>query len=272
MTSTTKRKTVGLALSGGGARGFAHVGVVKALTDNGIPIDCVAGTSAGSFVGAAVAAGLSADEIYKFGEGLNWFKISRPPYSMRALLSNAGMKTFIEKHFELGRFEDLKIPFAAVACDLETCSEVVLKDEGDLITAIRASCAIPGVFTPVEDDQGRMLVDGGVVAPMPIDALKQFGPDIIVAVDLMASGNSFISNPRTLVGMLFQSSMVMLRSISRAQHFAADVVIVPQIAHIRLDQMGKMDELYKLGLEAGLAKVPEIQRLLEVHQNALPSV
>jgi NTE family protein len=206
---------------------------------------------------------LSADEIYKFGEGLSWFKISRPQYSMRALLSNAGIKALVEKHFESTRFEDLKIPFAAVACDLETCSEVVFKDEGDLVTAIRASCAIPGVFTPVADDQGRMLVDGGVVAPMPINALKQFGPDIIVAVDLMAAGNSFISNPRTLLGMLFQSSMVMLRSISREQHFAADVVIVPEIAHIRMDQMGKMDELFELGLAAGLSKVPEIKHLLE---------
>src|SRR5262245_266831 len=151
MTSIKKRRTVGLALSGGGARGFAHVGVLKALQDNQIPIDCVAGTSAGSFVGAAVAAGLNADEIYKFGQGLNWFKISRPSYSTRGLVSNKGMKTLIEGQLSSTRFEDLKIPYAAVACDLETCSEVVLKDKGDLVTAIRASCAIPGVFTPVKD-------------------------------------------------------------------------------------------------------------------------
>jgi len=266
------RKTVGLALSGGGARGFAHVGVLNALQDHEIPLDCVAGTSAGSFVGAAVAAGLSADEIYRFGGGLNWFKISGLSYSPRGLLSNAKMKSYIERHFESIRFEDLKLPFAAVACDLESGSEVVLKGEGDLTEAIRASCAIPGVFVPVPDHNGRMLVDGGVVSPVPVNALKQFGPDIIIAVDLMGAGSSFKSVPRTPLGMFFQSAMVLMRSISKEQHFAADVVIIPEIAHIRPDQMGRSEELFELGLAAGEAKVSEIKRLLEIHQNALPSV
>jgi len=257
------RKTIGLALSGGGARGFAHIGVIKALQDNGIPIDSIAGTSVGAFVGAAAATGLDAAEIYRFGEGMTWFKISRPSYSARALLSNAPMKAFIEKRFETTRFEDLKIPFAAVTCDLLSGTEVVLKDKGDLVDAIRASCAIPGVFSPVEDEQGRLLVDGGVTSPVPVKALKQFGPDIIVVVDLMASGTAFRSAPRTLLGMAFHSSMMLMQSISREQHFAADVVIVPQIAHIRPDQMGKIDELYELGLAAGQAKADEIKRLMD---------
>jgi NTE family protein len=265
-------KTIGLALSGGGARGFAHVGVLKAFEDHSIPIDCVAGTSAGSFVGAAVAAGMSVDEMRQFGDGFNWFKISRLSYSSRGLLSNAKMKFFIERHIKSARFEDLKIPFAAVACDLETGSEVVLKGEGDLTVAVRASCAIPGVFAPVADHHGRLLVDGGVVSPVPVNALKEFGPDIIIAVDLMGAGSCFKAIPRTAVGMFIQSAMVLMRSISREQHFSADVVIIPEIGHIRPDQMGKSDELYELGLEAGLAKIPEILRLLEVHQNALPSV
>jgi NTE family protein len=140
---------------------------------------------------------------------------------------------------------------------------VILKDHGDLTTAIRASCAIPGVFAPIPDEQGRMLVDGGVVSPVPVNALKQFGPDIVIAVDLMASGTSFKSVPRTLLGMAFHSSMMLMRSISREQHFAADVVIVPEIGHIRPDQMGKMDELYQLGLQAGNAKIDEIKGLIE---------
>ena len=272
MDKSTKRKTIGLALSGGGARGFAHVGVVKAFEDHGIPIDCVAGTSAGSFVGAAIAAGLSADKLREFGDGFNWFKISGLSYSTRGLLSNARMKSFIERHMDSLRFEDLKIPFAAVACDLETGSEVVLKGEGDVSEAVRASCAIPGVFAPVPDANGRLLVDGGVVSPVPVNALKQFGPDIIVAVDLMGAGSSFKSIPRTPVGMFILSAMVLMRSISKEQHFSADVVIIPEIGHIRPDQMGKSDELFELGLAAGEEKIPEIKRLMEVHQKALPSV
>jgi predicted acylesterase/phospholipase RssA len=108
--------------------------------------------------------------------------------------------------------------------------------------------------------------------PVPVNALKQFGPDIIIAVDLMGAGSSFKSVPRTPLGMFFQSAMVLMRSISKEQHFAADVVIIPEIAHIRPDQMGRSEELFELGLAAGEAKVSEIKRLLEIHQNALPSV
>jgi len=265
------KKTIGLALSGGGARGFAHVGVLKALADNGIKINYVAGTSAGAFVGGAFAAGMSADEIIKIGDGFNWFRISGLSYSPRGLLSNARMKTFIDSHFPCATFDDLKIPFAAVACDLETGEEVILNGGGELSTAIRASCAIPGVFMPV-DGGGKLLIDGGVVSPVPINAIRKFDPDIVIAVDLMACGASFWGRPRTLLGTLFQSAMMLLRSASRHQHYAADVVIEPQIAHIRPDQMSKMDELFELGRAAAEDKIADIKQLLEDHQNARPSV
>ncbi|HSK31282.1 MAG TPA: patatin-like phospholipase family protein, partial [Candidatus Limnocylindria bacterium] len=185
------RKTIGLALSGGGARGFAHLGVLKVLADNDIPIDFIAGTSAGAFVGAAYATGLTADEIINIGRGLTWFKIAGLSYSPRGLLSNAKMQQFIEPRFSTRGFEDLKIPFAAVACDLESGEEVIIRDALDLSTAVRASCAIPGVFVPVNDGNGRMLIDGGVVSPVPINAIRTFGPDIVIAVDLMACGAKF---------------------------------------------------------------------------------
>src|SRR5678816_2482846 len=139
-------KKIGLALSGGGARGFAHIGAVKALIENDIPIDLVAGTSAGSFVGGAVAAGLSVYEIIEIGKKISWFGVAGFSYSPRGLLSNAPMGKFINDNFPVVHFEKLQIPFAAIACDLETGDEIVLKDEGDVAEAIRASCAIPGVF------------------------------------------------------------------------------------------------------------------------------
>ena len=263
-----RRKTIGLALSGGGARGFAHVGVLKALTDNNIPIDFVAGTSAGAFVGAAFASGMSADDILKSAAGFNWLKVAGISYSPRGLLSNAKMQGFADKHFQAKTFSDLTIPFAATACDIETGEEVILNGTGDLVAAIRASCAIPGVFMPVDDGKGRLLVDGGVISPVPINAIRQFEPDIVIAVDLMACGASFWGKPRTLVGTLFQSAMMLLRSASRNQHYAADVVIEPQIAHIRPDQMSKADELYELGKAAAEEKIEQIQDLLLGHINA----
>lgn len=256
------RKKIGLALSGGGARGFAHVGVLKALVENDIPIDLIAGTSAGSFVGGALASGLSVGEIEAVGKEISWFGVAGFSYSPRGFLSNAAMGTFIEKHFPVTRFEDLKIPFAAVACDLEKGEEVILKDNGSLAHAIRASCAIPGVFVPVNDD-GRQLVDGGVVSPVPTRAVKKMGAEIIIAVDLITCGSRYWGTPTTLVGTFFQSAMIMLRTTSKHQHYRADIVIEPEIAHIRPDEIGKRDELIELGEQAGLAAAAAIRKIIE---------
>jgi NTE family protein len=252
---------VGLALSGGGARGFAHLGVLRVLEDEGIPVDFIAGTSAGSFVGGAVAAGLTAREIIKAGGDISWFSIAGLSYSPRGILSNGGITKFVEKHFPVTRFEDLRTPFAAVACDIDAGAEVVLKGAGEIAPAIRASCAIPGVFTPVQLN-GKQLVDGGVVSPVPVTAVREMGADIIIAVDLLACGSTFRGTPLTALGMLFQSAITLLRAASRAQHYQADVVIVPPIAHIRPDEMRKRDELLELGEKAGREKIEEIKELV----------
>lgn len=258
-----KETKIGLALSGGGARGFAHVGVLKALVENNIPIDLVSGTSAGSFVGAAFAAGMSVEELIRIGNKVSWFSVAGFSYSPRGILSNAALGTFVTSHFPVTRFEDLKIPFVAVACDLETGDEVALRDTGDIALAIRASCAIPGVFVPVTGADGRSLIDGGVVSPMPTRALRKLGADRVIAVDLLTCGSTFWGRPSTLLGTFFQSAMMLIRTASRNQHYRADVVIEPAIAHIRPDEIGKRDELIELGEKAALEKMDEIKRLLE---------
>ncbi|MBA3693052.1 MAG: patatin-like phospholipase family protein [Acidobacteria bacterium] len=255
------RKKIGLALSGGAARGFAHLGVVKVLTENGIPIDFIAGTSAGSFAGAALASGLSVEEIVKLSRKISWFRMSSLSFSTKGLLSNAGIGTFVNQHFPVQKFEDLPIPFAAVACDLETGKEIILKETGDLATAVRASCAIPGVFVPVESD-GRRLIDGGVVSNVPTKAVRNLGAEIVIAVDVLASGATYWGSPSTLLGIFFQSAMMLLRAASKAHHYRADIVIIPQIAHLRPDEISKMDEFIKAGEEAALEKIDEIKRLI----------
>jgi NTE family protein len=256
-------KKVGLALSGGGARGFAHIGVLKALVENDIPIDLVAGTSAGSFVGGAFASGMSVDEIIAVGKKISWFGVAGFSYSPRGLLSNAPMAKFITDNFPVTRFEDLPIPFAAVACDLETGDEIILSSEGDLVEAIRASCAIPGVFIPVIDGSGRSLIDGGVTSPMPTQATRTLGAGVVIAVDLLTCGSTYWGKPSTLVGMFFQTAMMMLRTASKNQHYHADIVIEPRIAHIRPDEIAKRDELVELGEKAALEKIEEIRSVLE---------
>ena len=255
-------KKVGIALSGGAARGFAHLGVLKALVENDIPIDFISGTSAGSIAGAAFANGLSVAEIAEIGRKMSWFKMTGFSYSAKGLLSNASMGEFFRKNFPFDKFEDLPIPFAAVACDLETGEEVILKD-GDLIEAVRASCAIPGVFAPVLRD-GRILIDGGVIANVPTKAVRKLGAEIVIAVDVLASGATYWGKPSTLVGILFQSTMMLLRAASKAHHYRADVVIIPNIAHLRPDEIGKMDEFIKAGEEAALEKIDEIKALIAI--------
>ena len=255
------RKKVGLALSGGAARGFAHIGVLKVLLENGLPIDYIAGTSAGSIVGGAFAGGLNIDEITKLGKEMSWYRMSGFAYSAKGLLSNAAMGSFFREHFRIETFEDLTIPFVAVATDLETGLEVDLKGEGDLVTAIQASCAIPGIFAPIEIN-GKQLIDGGVVAAVPTKAVRDLGAEVIIAVDLISCGATYWGTPSTFIGILFQSMMLLLREASKAHHFGADVLISPEIAHLRPDDISKMDEFIKLGEEAALAKIDEIKTLI----------
>ena len=254
-------KKIGLVLSGGGARGFSHIGVVKVLEEHHIPIDLIAGTSAGSFVGGALACGLNADQILKMGNKIGWLNVLRPSFSPKGAFSNAPMGRFVETNFPTGKIEELKVPYAAVAYDLVKRETVVLR-EGSLAIAIRASCAVPGVFTPVMDN-GRILVDGGVVAPMPTDLIREMGADVVIGVDLLACGASFHSRPRTSVGILFQSAMTLLRTASDSQSTKPDVAIEPAIAHLRPDQISKRDEFIRLGEEAARNSIEAIKELIQ---------
>lgn len=253
---------IGLALSGGAARGFAHVGVLKVLRKHKIPIDFVSGTSAGSIAGLAYASGMSINNIIDIGKSIGWYSMSKLSFSAKGLLSNSPLGDLIRDRFPFQRFEDLMIPYAAVATNLETAEPKVFRDEGDLGFAICASCAIPGVFTPLEDSDGNKYIDGGVTAPIPTKAVRDLGAKKVIAVDVMSPSSDYWGSPSTLLGVFFQSAMMLLRTAALHQHYQADVVIVPEVAHLRPDEIGKMDEFVKLGEKAALAKLEEIKRLV----------
>jgi len=257
------RPKIGLALSGGAARGFAHVGVLKAFREHDIPVDLVSGTSAGSIAGLAYASGMSIDNIVEIGKEIGWYSMSKLSFSAKGLLSNAPLGDLIRDRYPFDRFEELMLPYAAVATNLETGEEKVFKDEGDLAFAVCASCAIPGVFTPLEDEEGNKYVDGGVVAPIPTRAVREMGAEKIIAVDVMSPNSEYWGSPSTLLGVFFQSALMLLRTAASHQHYQADIVIVPEVAHLRPDEIGKMDEFIELGEKAALAKMDEIRRLCE---------
>ena len=260
---TSPNPTIGLALSGGAARGMAHVGVLRALIENDIPIDYIGGTSAGSIVGGAYAAGMPIEEIAEFGRSLRWRDIGRMTMSRLGVQSNERLEQYLRARLPLTRFEDLSIPFAAVATDLKSGAAVVMRDEGDVPFAIRASCAIPGWYVPVVDEQGRQLVDGGLVAVIPVSVTRSLGADLVIAVDVNAAGATFLGPTSSVIGVVLQSMLVVQRTASRYQLAAADTVISPQVGHIRWDEMGRAEELMEAGYDAALKRIPQILTLIE---------
>lgn len=242
---------------------MAHVGVLRALLENKIPIDYIAGTSAGSIVGGAHAAGMSIEEIAEFGRTLRWRDVGRMTMSRLGVQSNERLEQYLRARLPVTRFEDLPIPFAAVATELKTGKAVVLRDEGDVPFAIRASCAIPGWYVPVTDPDGRQLVDGGLVAVIPVSVTRSLGADIVIAVDVNAAGATFLGPTSSIIGVVLQSMLVVQKTASRYQLASSDLVITPAVGHIRWDEMGRAVELMDAGYAAAVESMPQVHALLE---------
>jgi NTE family protein len=177
-------KKIGLALGSGSARGWAHIGVIRALNDAGVQLDCVAGTSIGALVGAVYASG-NIDSLEEVVLKLDWKQIA---YFLDVVFPKSGLidgnkvADFIRTHVEEINIEELPLPFSAISTNLATGSEVVIQ-KGDIIEAVRASISVPGIFTPVRKN-GTILVDGGLVNPVPVNVVRKMGADFVIAIDL----------------------------------------------------------------------------------------
>ena len=204
MKTINFNQSVGLALGGGSARGWAHIGVIRALTEAGIDIDYIAGTSIGSVVGSVFAAG-NIKDLEEVAVRLDWKQIA---YLFDVVLPKSGLidgkkvAGFVRNHLRKTNIEELPIPFCAVSTDLNTGDEVVIR-EGDIIEAVRASISIPGIFTPVRSN-GRVLVDGGLVNPVPVSVAREMGADFVIAVDLshgIVGNNTFVQDTTPELGV-----------------------------------------------------------------------
>jgi len=258
----SNRPRLALALSGGAARGIAHLGVLRALEENHVAIDAIAGASAGSLIGGAYAAGLSVNELEAMARKFRWRHTARFSFSRLGLQSNARMEDFLRERLPVTRFEDLKTPFAAVAMDLRKGTPVVFRDEGDLPFAIRASTCIPAIYAPVRDSNGRLLVDGGLVASLPISYARDLGADIVIGVDVNFDGARFFEDPRTALGVLMHTFVAVERIVADQDRKTADFVIVPKVGHIRWDETRRAQELLNIGYQAGLESIDEIKRII----------
>ena len=180
----SKRPKIGLALGSGGPTGLAHIGVIKVLEENKIPIDFIAGSSIGAMIGGFYAAGLDIKKIEEIALETNWRRMFSlvDPHFKQGLIGGEKVKSFIDNYIKGKNFENCKIPFVAIATDLKT-GEIVVFDKGEMTQAIRASISIPLVFTP-EEINGRLLADGGLSAPVPVEIVRGMGADIVIAVNL----------------------------------------------------------------------------------------
>jgi NTE family protein len=254
-----ERKKVGLALSGGSVRGAAHLGVLEVLEREGIRPDYVAGVSAGSAVGAVYCAGLDLEEIKRIAMDLHWRKLGRVTRPHLGFFDGKRLEEYLEEIIGPLRFKDLEIPFAAVAVDIVRGELVVLK-EGPVALAVRASCALPGVFTPVERGE-QILVDGGVLNNLPVSIVREMGADYIIAVDLLPPA-IWGSRPQNLFEIFYLSFYTLLRA-AHSEAEEADCLIVPAIGQFNWVDFSQVGALIEKGREAAEAKIEQIKRDLE---------
>ena len=258
------RPTVGLALSGGGARAFAHTGVLDVLSYSGFPVDYVAGTSMGALVGAYYSSGRPMEEMWRFGREAKDLKVARDFKTIRMLPLLIADKLINPKHitrFIDGRlggleFKDLKKPFACTAMDLRT-GEKIIFTEGPLAIAVRASVNIPGIFAPVEYRQ-RYLVDGGVVDNIPIDAARGLGADWVLA---SVAENSSDQMPASVLMTLLQVIDIRGTLLAREAEKSSDFLIKPKVSDITVADFDRC-------VEAGEAGVVEAYRRMEPAKEA----
>lgn len=251
---------IGLALGGGAAKGFAHIGVIKMLEASGIHIDVVAGTSAGSVVGALYASGMDPFEMQQIAFGLDEAKIRDVRLFSGGLVQGRALQDYVNQLVHNQSIEQLKMPFAAVSTELETGVRTVFV-RGNTGQAVRASSSVPGVFEPV-DIRGRHYVDGGVVSPIPVDAARQLGADFVIAVDISARTNG--SNPQGMMNIVGQSITIMGQQLGAREIARADVVIRPDLKGIGSTDFEQKNEAILQGEKATLAAIPQIRARLAV--------
>jgi NTE family protein len=252
-----RRPRVGLALAGGFARGIAHIGVLRVLREAGIPIDCVAGTSVGALIGAGYCAGASLDLMENIGTLTSFADFGRWTPSWLGLATNQRMEKYLARFANVKTFEELKTPFSVATTDINAGVSVYYS-HGPLAPVIRASCAYPGLFVPIQYD-GRTLVDGFLTAPVPIEGTLLLGADLVIAVYLEA-GN--VEQPRTFTDVLSRAFNILQRHSDLAWRTQADIIIEPDVKPFVWDDFTRTREMVAAGEAAALAALPQIRAAL----------
>jgi NTE family protein len=250
---------IGVALGGGFARGIAHIGVLKVLEEEGIPVRAVTGTSVGALIGASYCSGLSAGELEQVAHSVRFTTFARWTLSRYGFASNDRMVTFLDRTLKVKTFEELRIPLGVTATDFNT-GEGVVFHSGSIVDPVRASCAYPGMFLPVEI-RGRYLVDGMLSHPVPTRPLREMGADRVIAVHLKGSWSAG-GPPRHLFDVIGQSFAIAQDAMSSLWRDAADLVVEPDVAGFAYDDFKRTGDLIRVGETAMRQALPEVRKWL----------
>ena len=277
-----KRKKIGLALGGGGARGCAHIGVIKALIEAKIPIDFIAGTSIGSFIGGVYSAG-DINTLEEFLLKIKWKDVVKyldPVLPKRGLFEGAKFRKIIDQLIPKSDFKYARVTYIAVATDLMTGKEVRIKS-GNIADAIRASIAIPGIFTPFKKGK-QHLVDGGVVNPLPVSVVRDMGADIVIAVDLNHSfldEKSKVKKPNkgkflkwvtpdwpTIIDVMENSIFMMQSEITQKNLmlYKPNFLLQPKLGGSSIFDFHQAKKLIDIGYQIAKKQIPQIKILLNI--------
>lgn len=251
---------VGLALGGGFARGMAHVGVLQALEQHAIPVDLVAGTSAGSLVGAMYCAGLDPWQMEQHVDKINWRSLVRLRLRRDGVLDAEGLERWILSVVGDLTFAELRMPFTVTATDLQAGTEVLLR-EGRVAQAVRASCAFPGIFLPVKLGE-QTLVDGGLINPVPTRICRRMGADLVIGVELGRSASETVAAPRNLIHIVLGALSLVQRPLVASTLAEGDVVIQPELGSFSIWELERARAMIAEGRRATEEAIPRILALM----------
>jgi len=252
---------IGLALGGGFARGIAHIGVLKVLEEENIPVSLVAGTSVGALIGAAYCSGVTIPELEQMARRVRFKHFARWTLSRYGFASNERMIKFLSSILKVKTFEELRIPLAVTATDFSTGAGVVFHS-GPLVDPVRASCAYPGMFLPVKI-RGRLLVDGMLAYAVPTVPLREMGAQRVLAVHLRGTWTNGDTGPRHLFDVIGQCFAVAQEMNCEVWKAAADLVIDPDVNGYKYDDFERSAELVRSGETAMRAALPEIRKWMQ---------
>ena len=253
------RPRVGLALAGGFARGIAHIGVLRVLREAGIPVDMVAGTSVGALIGASYCAGASLENMEAVASETKFTDFGRWTPSWLGLATNQRMEQFLERFTSAKNFEELKTPLAIAATDINAGLPVYYYRKGPIGPPLRASCAYPGLFVPIQHE-GRTLVDGFLTALVPYEGLLLMGAEVVIAVYLEPGLNG---DPRTFTDILSRSFTIIQKHADLEWRQYVDVIVEPDVTPFVWDDFSKTHEMIRAGEEATIKVLPAIRAVIE---------